>query len=102
MGDFMNDGTQYVLRFAEKGGKARSIPVRHDLERLLQEYLMAAGLEDGAKDAPLFARWPALSRKLSDRPMNGVDVCRMVKRRLSAAELANNYLAAFVSELHRH
>ena len=87
MGDFVNEGTQYVLRFAEKGGKARSIPVRHDLERLLHEYLMAAGLEDGAKDAPLFATVAGTGRRLSDRPMNGVDVCRMVKRRLSAAEL---------------
>jgi integrase/recombinase XerD len=32
LGDFQNEGTQYVLRFQEKGGKSREIPVRHDLE----------------------------------------------------------------------
>ena len=30
--DFQHDGAQYVLRFQEKGGKSREIPVRHDLE----------------------------------------------------------------------
>jgi integrase/recombinase XerD len=39
-----HDGTQYTLRFAEKGGKAREIPVRHDLERILLEYLQATGI----------------------------------------------------------
>src|SRR5262249_23337680 len=29
LGDFQHDGTQYVLRFQEKGGKSREIPVRH-------------------------------------------------------------------------
>ena len=29
---FKHDGTQYSLRFSEKGGKSREIPVRHDLE----------------------------------------------------------------------
>src|SRR4051794_4353189 len=32
LGDFQHDGTQSVLRFQEKGGKSREIPVRHDLE----------------------------------------------------------------------
>ena len=26
-----HDGTQYALRYSEKGGKSREIPVRHDL-----------------------------------------------------------------------
>src|SRR6516225_280979 len=33
LGDFQHDGSQYVLRFQEKGGKSREIPVRHDLQR---------------------------------------------------------------------
>jgi integrase len=32
LGDFEDDGTQYVLWFQEKGGKSWGIPVRHDLE----------------------------------------------------------------------
>src|SRR5512135_3713903 len=36
---FKHDGTQYSLRFSEKGGKSREIPVRHDLEQFLREYI---------------------------------------------------------------
>src|SRR5271157_2899858 len=42
LGDFQNEGTQYVLRFQEKGGKSREIPVRHDLEGNIRAYLDAA------------------------------------------------------------
>jgi site-specific recombinase XerD len=87
LGDFVSDGTQYLLRFAEKGGKARSIPVRHNLELFIRDYLLAAGLEGGPKDAPLFRTIAGVQQRLSDRPMNGVDICRMVKRRLQAAGL---------------
>jgi integrase/recombinase XerD len=31
--DFQHDGKQYVLRFQEKGGKSREIPVRLELQR---------------------------------------------------------------------
>jgi len=31
-GDFQDHGPQRVLRFREKGGKEREIPVRHDLD----------------------------------------------------------------------
>ena len=34
---FTHDGSQWTLRFDEKGGKARDIPVQHTLERLLRE-----------------------------------------------------------------
>jgi site-specific recombinase XerD len=85
--DFIEDGTQYVLRFSEKGGKARTIPVRHDLQVFLQDYLTAAGIDSRAKDAPLFRSIAGPKRLLSARPLSGVDVCRLVKRRLAAAEL---------------
>ena len=42
-----HDGAQYSLRFSEKGGKAREIPVRHDLERFLLAYIQAAGITGG-------------------------------------------------------
>ena len=54
LGDFQHDGTQYVLRFQEKGGKSREIPVRHDLEGYIRAYLEAAGIAGEAKDPPLF------------------------------------------------
>ena len=47
---FKHDGTQYALRFSEKGGKSREIPVRHDLEQFLLDYIEAARITEG----PLF------------------------------------------------
>ena len=46
----VHDGAQYTLRFAEKGGKSREIPVRHDLEGYLREYIEAGRIAEG----PLF------------------------------------------------
>jgi hypothetical protein len=54
--DFQHDGSQYVLRFQEKGGKSREIPVRHDLEGFILAYVDAAGLAGEAKDSPRFRR----------------------------------------------
>ena len=85
--DFAHDRTQFVLRFAEKGGKARSIPVRANLQKFVREYLFAAALEGQPKDAPLFRTASGRKARLSDKPMNGVDICRLVKRRLRAAGL---------------
>jgi len=87
MRDFAQDGTSFVLRFAEKGGKARSIPVRHDLQRFLQDYLFVAGLAGSVSDSPLFRTAAADRKTVTDRAMNGVDICRMVKRRLREAAL---------------
>ena len=50
LGDFQDDGQQYVLRFQEKGGKSREIPVRHDLEGFILAYVEAAGIAGDAKD----------------------------------------------------
>ncbi len=43
--DFQHDGKQYVLRFQEKGGKSREIPVRLELQRDILAYLDAAGIK---------------------------------------------------------
>ena len=53
-GDLENQGPQRVLRFREKGGKQREIPVRHDLDRGLGEYPAAAGISEDPKETPLF------------------------------------------------
>jgi site-specific recombinase XerD len=87
MRDFAQDGTQFVLRFAEKGGKARAIPVRHDLEQFLQDYLLVWQLREAPKDTPLFRTLVGGNRP-GLGPMSGVDICRMVKRRLKAAGLS--------------
>ena len=43
---FYYAGEQWNLHFDDKGGKSREIPVRHDLERYLWDYLDAAGLQN--------------------------------------------------------
>jgi integrase/recombinase XerD len=81
-----HDGSQYCLRFEEKGGKSRLIPVRHDVEGFLVEYLQAAGMR-GAKDGPLFRSAVRKTKTLTGKSMSAIDMCRMVKRRMRDAEL---------------
>ena len=83
MKSMVSDGSQYTLRFAEKGGKSREIPVRHDLERFLLEYIQAANIAEG----PLFRTANRKSKTLTKNAMTGIDMCRMMKRRLKAAGL---------------
>jgi integrase/recombinase XerD len=42
-----HDGGEPLLSFLEKGGKARKIPVREDLEGYVTAYLEAGGLRLG-------------------------------------------------------
>jgi len=86
--DFAPDGNHFVLRFAEKGGKARSIPVRHNLEQLLHDYVCVNNLNAEPGDSPLFRTIGGRKAALTPRGMTGVDVCRLVKRRLLAAGLS--------------
>lgn len=85
--DMQYDGTQYVLRFAEKNGKSREIPVRHDLQQLLLTYRQDAGLMDAPGDTPLFRTAYRKTDQLTDNAMTAIDMCRMVKRRLKDAGL---------------
>jgi integrase/recombinase XerD len=78
-----HDGTQYALRFSEKGGKSREIPVRHDVQKLLLAYMEAAGITDG----PFFRTAAGKTGNLTSNAMSGIDICRMMKRRLRAAGL---------------
>jgi integrase/recombinase XerD len=87
MKNFQYDGAQYTLRFAEKGGKSREIPVRHDLQLLLLDYIDAAKIAEG----PLFRTALGKTDTLTNRAMTGIDVCRMMKRRLRAAGLPTHY-----------
>ena len=87
LGDFRSDGTQYMLRFQEKGGKSREIPVRHDLEGFLTAYVEAAGIAGDAKDTPLFQASNGRTRRLTSRAMISTRICELVKRRLKDAGL---------------
>ncbi|MFO0900518.1 MAG: tyrosine-type recombinase/integrase [Pirellulales bacterium] len=87
LGDLVDEGTQRSLRFREKGGKQRAIPVRHDLEQLLLEYLSSSTTAAKRKESPLFRTSQGRSGTLGDRPLTGADICRMVKRRIRVAGL---------------
>ena len=91
--DFYISGNQAHLRFAEKGGKSREIPVRHDLELDLNAYLEAAGLLEAAPKAPIFPTAVRREKRFTANPMKGEDVARMIRRRMKAAGLPRNLTA---------
>ncbi len=85
--------SQWMLHFDEKGGKSRKIPVRHDLQIMLFQYIDAAGLQDAPGKSPLFRTGIRKQNLLTDLPMSANDVSRMIKRRLRRAELPLNLSA---------
>ena len=86
-GDFYDLGDQYCLRFAEKGGKSREIPVRHDLQQFIGDYVAAGGMEYADKSKPLFRTTVRKTKKLTQYAMTAGDMARMVKRRMRDAGL---------------
>src|SRR5206468_3063689 len=89
--DFYHDGTQWLLRFKEKGGKDRPIPVRHDLEQWIRAYASAAGIGDEQKGRPLFRSAIGKTGRLSAKGLSYVYIWRMVKRRLKDAGLDRQF-----------
>lgn len=85
--DFYDTGDQCCLRFTEKGGKSREIPVRHDLEGFLFSYFEAVGIENAEKTSPLFRSAIRRTGKLTSHPISAADMSRMVKRRMKDASL---------------
>ena len=85
--DFQHDGEQYVLRFQEKGGKSREIPVRHELEGDILAYVEAAGIAGDAKDWPLFRSTVRKTKQLTGNALTSKAICELVKRRLKDAGL---------------
>jgi integrase/recombinase XerD len=85
--DLQHDGSQYVLRFQEKGGKSREIPVRHDLEQFLLSYIERAGLREAPRESPLLRSAVRRTHVLTESPMTGVYLGWMLKRRLKDAGL---------------
>lgn len=86
--DFYDVGDQYCLRFHEKNGKVREIPVRHDLQLSIAEYLDCTGLLYAAPASPLFRTTVRRSRRLTQNGMTADDMARMMKRRLLDAGLS--------------
>lgn len=90
-GDLQDLGGHHSLRFSEKGGKAREIPVRHDLQGFIAEYIAAACLEDSEKAAPLFRTTVRRTKELTHRAMTPNDMARMVRRRLKQVGLSGRF-----------
>jgi site-specific recombinase XerD len=87
IGDFQDEGSQYVLRFQEKGGNSREVPVRHDLEGFILAYVEAAGIAGDTNEAPLFVASNGRTQKLTRNAMTSKRICELVKRRLKDAGL---------------
>jgi integrase len=85
--DFQHDGSQWVFRFNEKGGKSREIPVRHDLQQFILAYLAHVPDWQENVDAPVFRTAIRKTGKLTPTTVNNIDICRMIKRRLADAKL---------------
>jgi len=87
LGDLKNLGEHRTLRFREKGGKRREIPVRHDLDAWLREYLAVAGIVGQDDKAPLFRAAAGKRRQLTNAGYAAHSMRQMLKRRLQDAGL---------------
>src|ERR1700726_4368793 len=70
--DYYPSGKRFLLRFKEKGGKEKELPVHHKLEELIDQYLKATGLEKEPQ-SPLFPAFIGKTGKLSGRPLVRTD-----------------------------
>jgi len=85
--DFYDLGDQYCLRFAEKRGKSREIPVRYDLQHYIREYVAAGEIDVADQAKPLFRTTVRRTKQLTQDGMTAGDMARMVKRRMRNAGL---------------
>jgi site-specific recombinase XerD len=88
--DYFQTGKRSLIRFKEKGGKEKEIPVHHKLEEILDEYLKVSKLRE-KPDTPLFPTTLGKSRELGSRPMTRFDGANLLKRRLRDAGIVGDY-----------
>jgi site-specific recombinase XerD len=88
--DYFQVGKRSLIRFREKGGKEKEIPVHHKLEEYLDAYLNAAKLSDQPQE-PLFRSTRGRSRELGADGVSRKDAWAMLKRRLRDAGLSSIY-----------
>ncbi len=83
--DYFTQGRRGWVRLHEKGGKEHEVPCNHTLEKLLDEYLAAAGIA-GDAEGPLFR---TTGRKTGQvHAMWQQDAYRLIQRRAAAAGIA--------------
>ncbi|MDH3602707.1 MAG: tyrosine-type recombinase/integrase, partial [Candidatus Tectomicrobia bacterium] len=92
-------GNQWVLSFREKRNKIRTIPVSHDLQGWIDEYITESRVldappwidpETSTTRRPLFPTAVRKEKRLTNNPMTSKYICRMMKRRLKEAGLPDN------------
>jgi site-specific recombinase XerC len=66
--DYYHNGARRRLRLHEKGGKEHEMPVHHLLEQILDEYIVAAGLQSGQ---PLFQSLNSVGTAVTGRALTG-------------------------------
>jgi integrase/recombinase XerD len=76
--DYYHNGARRRLRFHEKGGKEHEMPVHHLLEQILDEYIVAAGLQSGQ---PLFQSVNSLGTAVTGRALNRYNAWAAVRKR---------------------
>lgn len=82
--DYYPSGKRYWIRLHEKGGKFHQVPVHHNAELYLDEYIEAAGIADEPKGA-LFRTAQKKVRELTENAMSRVDAYKMIRRRAADA-----------------
>jgi site-specific recombinase XerD len=80
--DYFSQGRRGWVRLHEKGGKEHEVPSHHSLEKLLDEYIAAAGIA-GDPNGPLFRTTGRTTGQA--QAMWQQDVYRMIQRRATAA-----------------
>jgi integrase len=67
---------------SQKGGKEHEMPVHHLLEQILDEYIVAAGLQSGQ---PLFQSVNSLGTAVTGRALNRYNAWAAIRKRAKAA-----------------
>jgi site-specific recombinase XerD len=88
--DYYPSGKRFLLRFREKGGKEKQLPVHHKLEELLDQYLKATGLEKEPQ-SPLFPASIGKTRSYRAGRLCAPTLRTCLKRRLKQAGLPAHY-----------
>lgn len=93
IGDLFFENQKWNVRLKEKGDVELNIPLHHQLQEYLLDYLQYVGMSlDNDKDSPLFraAKKNKYPKFLQDKPMTRTDMFRMVKRRAKKAGVLTN------------
>src|SRR5258707_4800917 len=72
--DYYHNGARRRLRLHEKGGKEHEMPVHHLLEEILNEYIVAAGLQSGQS---LFQSVNSVGTAVTGRALNRYNAWRL-------------------------